>query len=136
MIYINCRSFPVFTKWLVPWNFFLNGSSVQNTSLFNFCKKKIVRQFDVRSYVTQDIGDTRLFEDIRFADLVIKSYNSVKSTVFKRVERKWMAALFTNFTAKWFLSWDGFCLNTGKRFLGRFYFEVNRKTLCSSKKWF
>ena len=40
---------------------FLNDSTVTNTSLFNFDKKKIVRQFDVRSHVTQDIGDTRLF---------------------------------------------------------------------------
>ena len=32
-----------------------------DTSLRNFCKKKIARQIDVRSHVTQDLGDARLF---------------------------------------------------------------------------
>ena len=32
-----------------------------NTFLRNFYKKKIVRQIDVRSHVTQGLGDTRLF---------------------------------------------------------------------------
>ena len=55
------RSFPAFTEWMVLWNHFLDYLSVKNTSLFNFFKRKIVWQFDVRSNVTQDLGNTRLF---------------------------------------------------------------------------
>ena len=45
-------------------------------SLRNFCKKKIVRQIDVRSHVTQDLGDARLFKDICFVDLIMTSSNN------------------------------------------------------------
>ena len=31
----------------------------------------MVWQFDIRSHVTQDLGDERLFYDIQFADLII-----------------------------------------------------------------
>ena len=44
----------------------------EQASIYNFYKKKIVRQFDVRSHETQDLGDTRLFQDNRFADLKMK----------------------------------------------------------------
>ena len=37
----NGRSFPVFTKWVVLWNCFLDDLSVKKTFLFNFFKKKI-----------------------------------------------------------------------------------------------
>ena len=36
---------------------FLNDLSVKNTFLFNFFQKKIVRQFDVRSHVIQNLAD-------------------------------------------------------------------------------
>ena len=40
---------------------FLNDLIVENTSLLNFYKQKVMRQFDVRSHVTQDLRDSRLF---------------------------------------------------------------------------
>ena len=61
---LNHRSFPTFTEWVVLWKCFLNDLSVKNTFLFNFYKKKIVWEFDVRSHVTQDLlvtQDTLLF---------------------------------------------------------------------------
>ena len=36
---------------------FLNDLSIKNTFLFNFFQKKIVRQFDVRSHVIQNLAD-------------------------------------------------------------------------------
>ena len=39
---VICRSFPAFTERVVFWNYFLNDLSVENTSVFNFYKKKIV----------------------------------------------------------------------------------------------
>ena len=53
-------------------NCFLNDLTVNNRSLFNFYKKKTAWQFDVRSHVTEYLGDTRLFWYIRFADLKIR----------------------------------------------------------------
>ena len=35
-----------------------------------FIRRKLLWQFDIRSNVTQDFGDTRLFKDIHFADLI------------------------------------------------------------------
>ena len=42
----------------------------ERVSIYNFYKKKIVWQFDIRSHVTQDLRDTPLFKDIRFVDLI------------------------------------------------------------------
>ena len=67
---LNRRNFPAFTECVVLWNCFLNDLGVKSTSLFNFYKKEIVWKLGVRSHLTQDLGDTRLFSDIRFADLI------------------------------------------------------------------
>ena len=53
--------FPAFTEWVVLWNCFLNDLNVNNTTVFNFYKKKTVREFYVRIHVTQESGDARLF---------------------------------------------------------------------------
>ena len=45
---LNRRSFPAFTEWVVVWNCFLNDLIIKNTSLFNFYKKKIKWQLDVK----------------------------------------------------------------------------------------
>ena len=74
---LNRRNFFAFTV-RVLWNCFLNDMVVKNTSLFNFYNKKIVWQFDLRSQVTQDLGDTRLFWDYRFPNL-IKNYIKLTS---------------------------------------------------------
>ena len=61
---LNRRCFPDFTVWLLLWCFqivFWNDLGVKNRSSFNFYKKKTAWQFDVRSHMTQDLGDTRLF---------------------------------------------------------------------------
>ena len=46
---------------VVLLNCFVNDSNENNMCLFNFYKKRTARQFYIRSQVTQDLGDTRLF---------------------------------------------------------------------------
>ena len=50
--------------WVVFWNCFLNDVSVKNRSLFVFYKKKTVWPLDVRSHVTKDLSEIRVYFNI------------------------------------------------------------------------
>ena len=87
MIFTQCRSFSAFTECVVLWNSSLNDSSVKNTSVSNFYKKIIVWQFNVRSHVTQHLGDTSLSLAIRFENLttfILRWYYTVAEANIKK----------------------------------------------------
>ena len=51
-------------------------------------------------------------------------------TLIHQIDRKWMVAPFSKFYCK---IWDGFSLTQDKVFSERFYFNVNKKSIGSSK---